>query len=46
VPVLLVFWKKAAAPMLLRMPELLRKEVAPPVRSTLEALLKIPALLM
>ncbi len=46
VPALLVFWKKAAAPVLERMPELERNEVAPPVKNTLEALLKIPALLM
>lgn len=46
VPVLLVFWKKAAAPTFDRIPELLRKDVAPPVRRTLEALLKMPALLM
>lgn len=42
---LLVFWKKAPAPVLLRIPELLRKEFVPPVRKTLDALLKIPALL-
>jgi hypothetical protein len=45
VPVLLVFWKKAPAPTLLKIPELLRIALAPPVRNTLEALLKIPALL-
>ena len=45
VPVLLVFWKKAAAAVFERIPELLRKEVAPPVNKTLDALLKMPALL-
>ena len=46
VPVLLVFWKNAAACVLLRIPELERNEVAPPVSRTLDALLKMPALLM
>ena len=45
VPVLLVFWKKAAAAVFDRIPELLRKDVAPPVKRTLDALLKTPALL-
>ena len=45
VPVLLVFWKNAAAAVLDRIPELERKDVAPPVKRTLEALLKTPALL-
>ena len=45
VPVLLVFWKNAPAAVLDRMPELERREVAPPVKKTLLALLKIPALL-
>lgn len=44
VPVLLVDWKKAAAPTLLKMPEFERMAVAPPVKKTLEALLKTPAL--
>ena len=45
VVVLLVDWKKEAAPTLLKIPELLRMAVAPPVKKTLEALLKTPALL-
>ena len=44
VPVLLVVWKNAPAAVLLKMPELLRRAVAPPVRRTLDALLKMPAL--
>jgi len=45
VPKLLVFWKNAPAAVLERVPELLRREPVPPVRKTLEALLKMPALL-
>ena len=45
VPVLLVVWKKAPAAVFDRMPELLRRAPVPPVRRTLDALLKTPALL-
>jgi len=45
VPALLVFRKKAPAPVFDRTPELLRRAPVPPVRKTLEALLKTPALL-
>ena len=38
VPVLLVFWKKAPAPTLERIPELERYAFVPPVRSTLLAI--------
>ena len=44
VPVLLVVWKKEPAAVLLKIPELLRRAAAPPVRKTLDALLKMPAL--
>jgi hypothetical protein len=43
VPVLLVFWKKAAAAVLLRIPELERYAFVPPVRRTLEATVATPA---
>ncbi len=43
VPVLLVFWKKAAAAVLLRIPELERYAFVPPVRRTLDATVATPA---